>query len=211
MTEGSPTVFVVDDDPSVRRSLARLLRSAGYAVETHASAVEFLRSECGPPRPGCIVLDIRMPELDGLDLQEELVARDYALPIVFITGHGDIPTAVGAMKKGAVDFLSKPFDDDELLRAVQRALVRESNARAAFEEEQAARQRLQSLTPREYEVLTYLLTGMLNKQIAGALNISEKTVIVHRGRVLRKMGVSSVAELVRLATSAGVRPAADGS
>ena len=211
MSEESPTVFVVDDDPSVRRSLARLLRSAGYAVETHVSAVEFLRSESGPPRPSCIVLDIRMPELDGLDLQDELVAREYALPIVFITGHGDIPTAVGAMKKGAVDFLSKPFDDDELLRAVQRALAKESNARAAFEEEQAARQRLQSLTPREYEVLTYLLTGMLNKQIAGALEISEKTVIVHRGRVLRKMGVASVAELVQLATTAGVRPAADGS
>jgi FixJ family two-component response regulator len=211
MTEGCPIVFVIDDDPSVRRSLARLFRSAGYAVETYPSAVEFLQSESGPPRPGCIVLDIRMPELDGLDLQEELAGRDYALPIVFITGHGDIPTAVIAMKKGAVDFLSKPFDDEELLRAVQSALARESDARAAFEEEQAIRQRLQSLTPREYEVLTYLLTGMLNKQIAGALNITEKTVIVHRGRVLRKMGVASVAELVQLASTAGVRPPADRS
>jgi FixJ family two-component response regulator len=152
-----------------------------------------------------MVLDIRMPGLDGFDLQEELASRDEVLPIVFITGHGNASTTVRAMKKGAVDFLDKPFDDDELLQAVRNALAKYITGRAAYEEETAIRKRLQTLTPREYEVLTYLLTGMLNKQIAGLLNITEKTIIVHRGRVMRKMGVTSVAELVQRAAVAGVQ------
>ena len=152
-----------------------------------------------------------MPGIDGLDLQEELVLRDYTLPIVFITGHGDIPTSVNAMKKGAVDFLCKPFDDEELLRAVQESHAKDSKARAGREELANIRQRLNSLTPREHEVLTYVITGMLNKQIAYALEITEKTVIVHRGRVLHKMGVSSVAELVQLSAKAGIQPAEKSS
>jgi FixJ family two-component response regulator len=205
--EERATVFVVDDDASIRKSLARLLRSAGYEVVTFDSARNFLASESEVRGPACIVLDVRMPGLDGLDLQEELVSRDYALPIVFITGHGDIPTSVGAMKKGAVDFLCKPFDDDELLRAVRDAHAKDSEVRAERFEIESIRQRLEALTPREYEVLTYVITGMLNKQIAYALDITEKTVIVHRGRVLQKTKVSSVAELVQLAAKAGIQPA----
>jgi FixJ family two-component response regulator len=202
-----PTVFVVDDDASMRSSLTRLLRSADLAVETYASAREFLDSDAWDRRPGCLVLDVRMPGLDGLALQEELLSRDEALPIIFITGHGDIPMAVDTMKKGAIEFLPKPFDDEQLLQAVRDGLQKDAQARAVFAERTGILKRLESLTPREYEVLTYILTGMLNKQIAGALAITEKTVIVHRGRVLRKMGVTSVAELVQLAAKAGVRAA----
>jgi FixJ family two-component response regulator len=211
MPEEPATVFVVDDDASIRKSLARLLRSAGYGVKTYASAREFLQSESEPQGPSCIVLDVRMPGLDGLDLQKELVSRVYTSPIVFITGHGDVPTSVNAMKKGAVDFLCKPFDDDELLRAVREAHTKDSKARAARVELEKIRQRLSSLTPREHEVLTYVISGMLNKQIAFALEITEKTVIVHRGRVLQKMGVSSVAELVQLSTKVGIQPADNSS
>jgi FixJ family two-component response regulator len=202
-----PTVFVVDDDASMRSSLARLLRSADLAVETYASADEFLASDAWGRRPGCLVLDVRMPGLDGLALQEELLSRDDTLPIIFITGHGDIPMAVDTMKKGAIEFLPKPFDDEELLRAVRNGLEMNARARTAFAERAAILKRLESLTPREYEVLTWVITGMLNKQIAGVLGITEKTVIVHRGRVLQKMAVTSVAELVQLAAKAGVQAA----
>jgi FixJ family two-component response regulator len=207
MSEEQATVFVVDDDASMRKSLSRLLRSAGHTVETFASAREFLASEFQRQDPSCIVLDMRMPGLDGLDLQEELLSRDYALPIVFITGHGDVPSSVSAMKKGAVDFLEKPCDDAELLRAVKVALQKDSQARARLMEIEDIRQRLATLTPREREVLTYVISGMLNKQIAYALNITEKTVIVHRGRVMEKMAVGSVAELVQLSSKAGIQPA----
>jgi FixJ family two-component response regulator len=207
MSEAQESVFVVDDDPSVRKSLARLLRSAGYAVETFASAREFLESESEKPGPTCIVLDVKMPELDGLDLQKELLSRDYTLPIVFITGQGDVPTSVSAMKKGAVDFLCKPFDEGELLQAVRDAHLKDRRAREALAELKSIEQRFESLTPREQEVLTYIITGMLNKQIAYALEITEKTVIVHRGRVMQKMGVGSVAELVQIASKAGIQPA----
>lgn len=207
MDDDRPTVFVVDDDASMRSSLARLLRSADYAVETYASADEFLASNARDRRPACLVLDVRMPGLDGLSLQEELLSQEDSLPIIFITGHGDIPMAVDTMKKGAVEFLPKPFDDEELLQAVRDGLRKDAQARAVFAERAAIRKRLESLTPREHEVLTYVITGLLNKQIAGALGITEKTVIVHRGRVLHKMGVTSVAELVQLAAKAGVQAA----
>ena len=207
MSAEQPTVFVVDDDASIRKSLARLLRSAGYLVETFASAREFLASEPEGQGPSCMVLDIRMRGLDGLDLQEELVRRDYSLPIVFITGHGDVPSSVSAMKKGAVDFLEKPFDDNELLQAVAVAHQKDSRARTRLMELEEIGRRLETLTPREKEVLTYVISGMLNKQVAYALNITEKTVIVHRGRVMEKMGVGSVAELVQLSTKAGIQPA----
>jgi FixJ family two-component response regulator len=207
MAEEQSTVFVVDDDVSVRKALARLLKSAGYLVDAYASAQDFLESDAKPHGPSCIVLDVRMPGIGGLDLQNELASRDYAMPIVFITGHGDVPSSVSAMKKGAVDFLVKPFDDDELLRAVEAAHRKDSKAKTRLVELKDIQRKLDSLTPREREILTYVISGMLNKQVAYALNITEKTVIVHRGRVMEKMGVGSVAELVRLSSKAGIQPA----
>jgi len=207
MVEGTPFVFVVDDDPSIRKSLNLLLSSAGYGVKTFDSAKEFLESERDSPGPACLVLDVKMPGLSGLDLQKELKSRNYDLPIIFITGHGDIPMSVQAMKKGAVDFLPKPFDDGELLGAVNEAFLKDSQARADLDEQKHIMQRLDSLTTREHEVLSYLITGMLNKQIAYELNISERTVKAHRKHVLDKMGVDSIAELVRLTEKAGVKPA----
>jgi len=207
MEKGTPFVFVVDDDPSIRESLNLLLSSAGYGVKTFASAKEFLESERDSPGPACLVLDVKMPGLSGLDLQKELKSRNYDIPIIFITGHGDIPMSVQAMKKGAVDFLPKPFDDGELLGAVNEAFLKDSQARADLDEQKHIMQRLDSLTTREHEVLSYLITGMLNKQIAYELNISERTVKAHRKHVLDKMGVDSIAELVRLTEKAGVKPA----
>lgn len=198
------TVIVIDDEPSLRRSLSRLLRSAGYAVEVFASAREFLDQ---PPQEGlrCLVLDVKMPDLNGLELQQALIQRNRSLPIIFITGHGDIPTSVRAMRAGATDFLSKPFDAKDLLAAIERALVtarRELKERAARSE---VEERLAKLTPREFEVLQHVITGQLNKQIAADLGTSEKTIKVHRGRMMRKMQVQSVAELVRLCEQAGLR------
>ena len=207
MSDPTPIVFVVDDDPSIRKSLNLLLSSAGYGVKTFASAKEFLESERDSPGPACLVLDVKMPGLSGLDLQKELKSRNYDLPIIFITGHGDIPMSVQAMKKGAVDFLPKPFDDGELLGAVNEAFLKDSQARADLDEQKHIMQRLDSLTPREHEVLSYLITGMLNKQIAYELIISERTVKAHRKQVLDKMGVDSIAELVRLTEKVGVKPA----
>jgi len=207
MVECIPTVFVVDDDPSIRESLSLLLSSAGYGVKPFASAKEFLESEHDTPGPACLVSDIKMPGLSGLDLQKELLSRNYPIPIVFITGHGDIPISVQAMKKGAVDFLSKPFDDNELLDAVKMALLKDSQARVDLKEQKHVMQRLDSLTTREHEILTYLITGMLNKQIAYELNISERTVKAHRKQVFDKMGVNSIAELVRLTEKVGIKPA----
>lgn len=207
MTVENAMVFVVDDDPSIRKSLDRLIRSAGLAVETFAAANEFLERH-SHKGPSCLVLDVKMPSLSGLELQEKLLSQEYAMPIIFITGHGDIPMTVKAIKKGAVDFLSKPFDDKDLLDAVHEALQRDSKARTVREEQEKIHRRLESLTPRECEVLTHVITGMLNKQIASALKISEKTVKVHRGRVMEKMGVDSVAELVRLTQKVDIKPAA---
>jgi FixJ family two-component response regulator len=206
MTVDNAIVFVVDDDPSIRKSLDRLIRSVGLAVETFATAQEFI--EHHPQKgPSCLVLDVKMPGINGLELQEKLLSQEYAMPIVFISGHGDIPMTVKAIKKGAVNFLSKPFDEKDLLDAVHEALQRDSKTRAVRHELEEIQHRLESLTPREYEVLTHVITGRLNKQIANSLDISEKTVKVHRGRVMQKMGVDSVAELVRLAEKLDIKPA----
>ena len=207
MVESTPMVFVVDDDPSIRESLRLLLRSAGYSIKTFASAVEFLESERRTSGPACLVLDVKMPDIGGLDLQKELISRDYAMPIVFITGHGDIPMSVQAMKRGAFDFLSKPFDDNQLLVAVKEALLKDSQTRADRNEQKQIMRKLDSLTARESQILTYLITGMINKQIGYELDISERTVKAHRKQVLAKMSVNSIAELVLLTVKAGVEPA----
>jgi len=207
MADLNPTVFVVDDDPSIRESLGLLLNSAGYGVKTFSSAKEFLKSEHSTSGPACLVLDVKMPGISGLDLQAELASRNYAIPVIFITGHGDIPMSVQAMKKGAVDFLSKPFDDGQLLDAVKAALLKDEQTRSSLDEQKNIMKRLESLTPREHEILTYLITGMLNKQIAYELKISERTVKAHRKQVFDKVGVASIAELVRLTEKVGVKPA----
>ena len=206
MSENNPRVFIVDDDPSIRKSLDRLIRSAGLAVETFATAHEFLERH-SHKGPSCLVLDVKMPGLNGLELQEKLLSQEYAMPIIFITGHGDIPMTVKAIRKGAIDFLSKPFDDKDLLDAVHEALQTDSKAWTVRDELEDIHRRLKSLTPREYEILTYVINGMLNNQIAYALKISEKTVKVHRGRVMEKMDVDSVAELVRLTEKLDIKPA----
>jgi FixJ family two-component response regulator len=199
-------VFLVDDDLSVRRGLNRLLLSAGHSVEIFSSATDFLARE---PHPGasCLILDIRMPGLNGLDLQQALVRQSRDEQIVFITGHADVPTSVHAMKAGAVDFLPKPFDNQELLRAVESALTRSAERRRQRVERNALRSKLDELTPREFEVLQFVIAGMLNKQIGAELGIAEKTIKVHRGHLMEKLGVRSVAELVRLAEKAGVNSA----
>ena len=199
------TVFVIDDDASVRKSLSRLLRSAGYATETFVSAEEFLGRDHFNGI-GCLLLDVQMPGLSGIDLQKELNKADYHMPIIFITGHGNIPMSVQAMKKGAVDFLTKPFDDKELLQTIETAIEKDTHARAEYDESLDIRRRIELITPRENEMLRYVITGMLNKQIALKLGIAEKTVKVHRGRIMEKLHANSVAELVRLAQKAGITP-----
>jgi FixJ family two-component response regulator len=201
MTENDVVIFVIDDDASVRRSLSLLLRSAGYAVETFASAEEFLRRRAFD-NIGCIILDVRMRGMNGLDLQEHLARHDCHMPIIFITGHGDIPMGVQAIKKGAVDFLTKPFDDTQLLFLVESAIERFRKEKASLDEIRDFRRRLKTLTPREHDVFLCVIAGSLNKQIAEELNIKEHTVKVHRGRVMQKLGVDSVANLVRLAEKA---------
>jgi len=208
MTYPNPTVFVIDDDPSVLKGLARLLRSLGFDAETFASAELFLSRE-HYDGVGCIVLDVRMPGLSGMDLQEELSRADYSMPIIFITGHGNIPMSVQAMKRGALDFLTKPFDDGELLEAVKKAIEKDGRAKAERAQVHDIRRRIDTLTPREREILGYVITGMLNKQIALKLDIAEKTVKIHRGRIMEKLRVDSVADLVRLAEKAGIRPATE--
>jgi FixJ family two-component response regulator len=200
----SATVFLVDDDTSVRRALTRLIRSAGYEVQAFASAREFLDSDRANEGSDCIVLDVRMPGLSGLDLQHELQAANIPLPIIFITGHGDIPMSVKAIKHGAVDFLPKPVKDKELLNAIEQALARAKHDYAERLELEDLERRLKSLTPREREVMTLVVTGLLNKQIAFELGTVEKTVKVHRARVMEKMEANSVAELVRIAARVGV-------
>lgn len=204
MSNQTPTVFVVDDDASVRKSLERLIKSVGINVQTFASAQEFLRCD-RPDVPSCLVLDVRMPGMSGIALQEQLTVADHTIPIIFITGHGDIPMSVRAMKKGAVDFLTKPFNDNELLEAIHKAIGLNSSARQQKSEILKIQKRVDSLTPREREVFVLVVTGMLNKQIAYNLNISEKTVKVHRARVMQKMRTKSLAQLVRLAEKVGIQ------
>ena len=193
----TPVVFVVDDDVSVRESLELLILSAGWRPETFASAEEFLERS-NIDGPGCLVLDVKLPSLNGLDLQKRIIDR-VDLPIIFITGYGDVPTTVAAMKAGAVDFVTKPFGDDVLLNAISQALGRSRAALARRAESRALRDRYTSLTPRERETMALVVSGLLNKQIAAQLGISQITVKAHRGRVMRKMQVDSVAELVRAA------------
>ena len=193
------SVCVVDDDPSVRRGLSHLLGAAGYHVEVFTSADDFLAHEReSPSRGGCLILDVQMPGLSGMDLQQALAAIEESMPIIFITGHGDIPMSVRAMKRGAVDFLAKPFEDEDLLKAIAVAMQRDQEAHVQHAEVAEIREREQTLTPRERAVMELVITGMLNKQIAAELGIEEGTVKVHRGRVMHKMSVPSVAELVGL-------------
>jgi FixJ family two-component response regulator len=203
VSERRPVVLVVDDDASFRRALLRLLKTEALQVELFASAEELL--ERSPlDGPGCILLDLQLPRRSGLDLQAEFVARGVITPIVFMTGHGDLPSGVTAMKAGAVDFLTKPVEKASLMAALGRAFECDSNRRAAAFRKQQALVRFRSLTPRETDVLRLVVGGRLNKQIAAELCISESTIKVHRGRVMQKMRVRSVAELVRVAEAAGV-------
>src|ERR1700693_1321051 len=198
MLDATPTVLIIDDDPNLRASIGRLLKSVDLEVRLYGSISEFLESD-PPDAPTCLVLDIRMPDKSGLDLQRELRAADSDLPIIFITGHGDIPMSVQAMKGGAIEFLTKPFRDQELLDAIQLGLARD---RAWLENEKeiaALRARFETLTPREREVMALVVTGRLNKQIAHDIGISEATVKVHRGQVMRKMKASSLPNLARMA------------
>jgi len=201
-----PTVCLVDDDPSVRRSLSRTLRAAGYEVAAFASAEEFLAFGQGV-RPGCLVLDVDMPGLNGLELQERLARDNQGISIVFITAHGDIPMTVKAIQRGAVDFLPKPFGSEAFLAAVRTALEKDVRDGALHAERCALQERYETLTPREREVFAHLLAGKLNKQVASALGIVEQTIKIHRARVLEKFGVTSVAELVRIAAKLGIEAA----
>ena len=202
MNDISPIVFVVDDDQAVLKGLARVLRSAGLEVATFSSPRKFLE-QYHPKAAGCLVLDVAMPGLNGLELQEALTAIGSAIPIIFLTGRGDIPMSVQAMKRGAVDFLTKPVDDDDLLKAVAVALEKDRIERQSRAELDDIKERLATLTPREREVLDHVVTGQLNKQIALDLGTVEQTIKVHRARVMEKMKVNSVAELVRLTERLG--------
>ena len=197
MKDKPAAVFVVDDDEGVRTSLRLLIRSIGLPVETFDSAQEFL-AQFDPERPGCLVLDIRMPGMSGLELQQKLNERHAITPIVFITGHGDVPMAVEAMQAGAIDFVQKPFRDQDLIDRINRALEKDRTNRAALRERDAIRQRIAELTPREREVLELVTKGRANKVIAGDLSVSQRTVEIHRARVMEKMGASSLAHLVRM-------------
>jgi FixJ family two-component response regulator len=197
MSEPNSIVFVVDDDPLVRDSVADLLDSAGLTVRTFGSATDF-RQSGHPDLPACLILDVELPGLSGLDLQAGLTNSGVDMPVIFLTGRGDIPMSVRAMKAGAVEFLTKPFRKPELLDAVQEALLRDRESRKRRAETAEFQKRLRTLTPREHQVLTLVVTGLLNKQIAGELGTTEETIKVHRGRVMRKMSAGSLAELVRM-------------
>ncbi|HTZ02440.1 MAG TPA: response regulator transcription factor [Xanthobacteraceae bacterium] len=204
--EAEPTVLVIDDDASLREALSRLFRSVGLKVRTFASAPEFLQDKL-PEGPSCLVLDVRLPGLSGLDFQAELGAANIDIPIIFMTGHGDIPMTVRAMKAGALEFLPKPFRDQDMLDAVQAGLDRDRERRRTATDAARLKTSFASLTVREQEIMGYVTAGLMNKQIAGKLGVSEITVKVHRGNVMRKMGAKSLADLVRMADALGVRRA----
>jgi FixJ family two-component response regulator len=203
MSEAEPTVFIVDDDAPLRESLRNLIRSVGLRVELFASAQEFLQSR-QPDAPSCLVLDVRMPGLSGLDLQKQTSDAGLEIPIIFITGYGDVPMTVRAMKAGAVEFLMKPFRDQDLLDAIQQALERSRKAREQQAATKELRQRFALLTPREREVMERVVAGLLNKQIGAELGTSETTVKIHRHQVMEKMGAGSLPELVRMADRLGI-------
>jgi FixJ family two-component response regulator len=196
-------VFLVDDDPSFRRSTERLLRTAGHEVLSFASASQFLQTD-RPSIPACLVTDLRMPGLNGLDLQQELSRADWQIPIIFITGHGDVPASVSAMKAGAIEFLTKPFHPQQFLEAVSEGLRRDRSGLKERCRIDKLRQRYQSLTPRERQVIVHVVAGTINKQIASKLNTSEKTIKFHRAHVMDKMCAGSLAELVRMAGDLGL-------
>ncbi len=198
MTETKPTIFIVDDDPSVRESTKLMLEGVGFNVKTFASAQDFLNAklqEC----LGCLILDVRMPGISGLDLQEKLVSAKTPLPVIFITGHGTVPMTVRAMKAGAVDFLQKPFEEQDLLDAINRAITRQRERKSEKDEADKLQQRIKALTSREYEVFSLLVTGMANKEIAYKLGMSERTVKFHRANIVEKTNAGSLVDLVRLA------------
>jgi FixJ family two-component response regulator len=207
VTASKPIIRVVDDDESFRTAVTRLLRATGYEVRTYGSASAFLTTELSND-PGCLVLDVRMPDLNGLDLQQSLAVMEEPLPVIFLTGHGDIPMSVRAMRAGAVDFLTKPVRREVLLGAVRNALIRDAQDRAARQVLHELRVRYEALTAREREVFALVMRGKLNKQIAGELGTVERTIKAHRSRIMEKMHVDSVAELVAAAIKLGVNAAA---
>jgi two-component system, LuxR family, response regulator FixJ len=205
MEDAAATIYVVDDDDGVRNSLRFLLKSVGLTARTLASAREFLETY-KPGQPGCVVLDVRMPGMSGLELQQQLNLRGAIIPVIFITGHGDIPMAVEAMQHGAFDFLQKPFRDQDLIDRIQRALERDARNRAALAQHERVRARFETLTPREREVLTLMTGGKPNKVMAADLGVSQRTVEIHRARVMEKTGAASLAQLVRMAMDLESQP-----